>query len=248
MYPPKKSNSATLPFQVFSTNEMRAPDSFFPFCFQLSRHQRTSSHCWMLSSWIWTRGSLADTATRFGTAWHCVQYMLHFFWISWRLKMTGGGACFIQPRLRQWMSCSPWCVICRQFVCLFSFFFSLLCGRFCDNSMILVDWKQKTPQSACISFVVARQVSSKHPEEKNKNAPPLLRNYVRRSEKFTHGDSVNWEFHGGQTWGWDSKPATFVRCWSDCWVRTWAVDFGYKEFILGNSLQKTSRVQVVGDP
>ena len=76
---------------------MRASDSWFPLLlplfgmirhrklagptflpFQLSRHQRTSSHCWMLSSWIWTRGSLAATATHFATAWHCfVQGLLH---------------------------------------------------------------------------------------------------------------------------------------------------------------------------
>ena len=104
---------------------------------------------------------------------HCLALLCTCFTSLNFVRLENYRGCFIQPRLRQWMSYSPWCVICRQFV--FFFFFLSLCGRFCENSMILVDSLQKTPQSACLPFVVARQVSSKHPGKKQKRTTSQLR-------------------------------------------------------------------------
>lgn len=210
---------------------MRAPDSWFPFCslffgmirhqklagptflpcFQLSRHQRTSSHCWMLSSWIWTRGSLADTATRLGTAWHCFVHASLFLNF---VTLENYRGCFIQPRLRQWMSYSPWCVICRLFVFLFPSPLRKILWKFDDSCR----FSQKLLN--LLAFFCGPP-GKYRPNTQKKMAKRTTNSPLGQRKNSTTGIPFPLDFTA-QSWGWDSKPTTFVRCWSDCWVRTWA--------------------------
>ncbi len=144
-----------------------------PCCFQCSRHQRTSSHCWMLSSWIWMRD----------------PYLCNSFWHSLATLVNSRDVWKLQGLLHptSTKAVDELLPVVRDLQAIVSFFSSHLlkiCEHFHGFWWILI-WK--TTQSP-----------GKH--------------------------------------RWDPKPTTFVRCWSDCWVRTW--DIWTLSFSCHASLQK----------
>ena len=233
--PPRKATLQLFPSKFFQPMKMRASDSWFPLLlplfgmirhrklagptflpFQLSRHQRTSSHCWMLSSWIWTRGSLAATATHFATAWHCfVQGLLH--------PTSTKAVDELLPVVRD-----------LQAICLF--FFVSFAEDFVKIRWFLSVLSQNS--SICLAFFCG--APGKYRQNTQKKMAPL-RPSTRKKQQFPWWKTARW--------GWDSKPATFVRCWSDCWVRTlsrrfWIQRIHPRKF----PAEKHRGHQVVGDP